>query len=78
MLALQTSIMMWRQIFTFVQSAMLNILAHPWGVRIWAIAGADCGACCQCCGFIRMAVHNACAASARAQLGVLKMTFNYP
>jgi hypothetical protein len=32
--------MMWRQIFTFVQSAMLNILAHPWGVRIWAIAGA--------------------------------------
>jgi hypothetical protein len=38
--ALQTSIMMWRQIFTFVQSAMLNILAHPWGVRIWAIAGA--------------------------------------
>lgn len=32
--------MIWRQIFTFVQSAMLNILAHPWGVRIWAIAGA--------------------------------------
>ena len=38
--AAQTSIMIWRQIFTFVQSAMLNILAHPWGVRIWAIAGA--------------------------------------
>lgn len=46
--------MMWRQIFSFVQSAMLNILAHPWGVRIWAIAGehgrsaisghAQCGA----------------------------------
>lgn len=38
--ALQTSIMMWRQIFTFVQSAMLDILGHPWGFRIWAIAGA--------------------------------------
>jgi hypothetical protein len=39
--SLQTGTMMWRQIYTFAQAAMLNCLAHPWPVRIWAIAGAD-------------------------------------
>jgi hypothetical protein len=38
---LQTGTMMWRQIYNFAQAAMLNCLAHPWPVRIWAIAGAS-------------------------------------
>ena len=41
LVVLQTGTMMWRQIYTFAQAALLNCMAHPWPVRIWAIAGAS-------------------------------------